>query len=60
MEILYIKREGTYFINLKTYLVKYNGSYDSVVGYIWRQYCTVNILEVSRFCEMINILLNHP
>ena len=30
MEMLYIKREGTYSINLKTDLVKYNGCYDSI------------------------------
>ena len=60
MEMLNIKRERTYSINLKTDLVTYNGCYDSVVGYILRQYSTVNFLEVSRFCETINILLNDP
>ena len=34
MEILYIKREGTYSINLKTDLVKYNGRYDSMISYL--------------------------
>ena len=34
MEMLYIKREGTYSINLKTYLVKYNGCYDSMISYL--------------------------
>ena len=34
MEMLYIKREGTYSIILKTDLVKYNGFYDSMIGYI--------------------------
>ena len=34
MEKLYIKREGAYSINLKTDLVKYNGCYDSMIGYI--------------------------
>ena len=34
MEILYIKREGGYSINLKTDLVKYNGCYGSMMGYI--------------------------
>ena len=34
MEMLYIKIEGIYSINLKTDLVKHNGCYDSVVGYI--------------------------
>ena len=34
MEMLYIKREGRYSINLKTDLVKYNGWYDSMIGYI--------------------------
>ena len=32
MEMLYIKREGAYSINLKTYLVKYNGCYDSMIS----------------------------
>ena len=53
MEMLYIKREGTYSINFKTDLVKYNGCYDSMISYIWRRCSTVNFLEVSRFCEMI-------
>ena len=34
MEILYIIREGTYSINLKTDLVKNNGCYDSMISYI--------------------------
>ena len=34
METLYIKREETYSINLKTDFVKYNGCYDSIIGYI--------------------------
>ena len=34
MEMLYIKREGTYSINLKTDLVKYNGCYDSMISYL--------------------------
>ena len=34
MEILYIKREGTYFINLKTDFVKYNGCYDRITSYL--------------------------
>ena len=34
MEMLYIKREGAYSINLKTDLVNYNGCYDSMMGYI--------------------------
>ena len=34
MEMLYIKREGAYSINLKTYLVKYNGCCDTMMGYI--------------------------
>ena len=34
MEMLYINREGTYSINLKTDLVKYNGCYDSMIGYL--------------------------
>ena len=34
MEMLYIKREGTYTINLKTDLVKYNGCYDSMISYL--------------------------
>ena len=34
MEMVYIKREGTYSINLKTYLVKYNGCYDSMISYL--------------------------
>ena len=34
MEMLYIKREGTYSINLKTDLVKYSGCYDSMISYI--------------------------
>ena len=34
MEMLYIKREGGYSINLKTDLVKYNGCYNSMMGYI--------------------------
>ena len=34
MEMLYIKREGTYSMNLKTDLVKYNGCYDSMMDYI--------------------------
>ena len=34
MEMLYIKSEGRYSINLKTDLVKYNGCYDSMMGYI--------------------------
>ena len=53
MGMLYIKREGTYSINLKTYLVKYSGCYDSMISYLWGQCSTVNILEVSRFCETI-------
>ena len=32
--IIYMKREGGYSINLKTDLVKYNGYYDSMMGYI--------------------------
>ena len=32
MEMLYIKKEGTYFINLKTDLVKYNGCYDNMIA----------------------------
>ena len=32
MEMLYIKREGAYSINLKTDLVKYDGCYDSMLG----------------------------
>ena len=34
MEMLYIKREGTYSINLKTDLVKYNDCYDSMISYL--------------------------
>ena len=34
MEMLYIKREETYSINLKTDLVKYNGCYDSMISYL--------------------------
>ena len=34
MEMLYITREGGYSIDLKTDLVKYNGCYDSMMGYI--------------------------
>ena len=34
MEILYVKREGTYSINLKTDLVKYNECYDSIISYL--------------------------
>ena len=34
MEMLYIKSEGTYSINLEMNLVKYNGCYDSMTGYI--------------------------
>ena len=34
METLYIKREGTYSINLKTELVNYNGCYDSMISYL--------------------------
>ena len=34
MEMLYIKREGTYSIKLKTDLVKYNGCYDSMMSYL--------------------------
>ena len=34
MEMLYIKREGTYSINLKKHLVKYNGCYDSIISYL--------------------------
>ena len=34
MEMLYIKREGTYSINIKTDLVKYNGCYDSMISYL--------------------------
>ena len=34
MEMLHIKREGTYSINLKTDLVKYNGCYDSMISYL--------------------------
>ena len=32
MEMLNIKREGAYSINLKTDLLKYNGCYDSMMG----------------------------
>ena len=53
MEMLYIKREGTYSINLKTDLVKYSGCYVSMISYLQEQCSTVNILEVSRFCETI-------
>ena len=60
MEMLYIKREKGYSINLKTDLVKYNGCYDSMMGYIQRQCFTVKFLEVSRFWETIIILLNDP
>ena len=34
MEMLYIKRGGTYSINLKTDLVKHNGCYDSMISYL--------------------------
>ena len=34
MEMLYIKKEGTYSRNLKTDLVKYNGCYDSMISYL--------------------------
>ena len=34
MEMLYIKREGTYSINLQTDLVKWNGCYDSMISYL--------------------------
>ena len=34
MDMLYTKKEGTYYINLNTDLVKYNGYYDSMMGYI--------------------------
>ena len=34
IEMLYIKREERCFINLKTDLVKYDGCYDSIIGYI--------------------------
>ena len=34
MEMLYIKREGAYSINLKTDLVKNNGCYDSIISYL--------------------------
>ena len=34
MEMLYVKKEGAYSINLKTDFVKYNGCYGSMVGYI--------------------------
>ena len=58
--MLYIKRVGGYFINLKTDLVKYNGCYDRMMGYILWHCFTVKFLEVPRFCETINILLNEP
>ena len=32
MEMLYIKKEGTYSRNLKTDLVMYNRYYDSMIG----------------------------
>ena len=38
MEMLYIKREGTYSINLKTDLVKYNGCYDGMISYSAKQF----------------------
>ena len=34
MEMLYIKTERTYSINLKMDLLKYNGCFDSMIGYI--------------------------
>ena len=34
MEMLYIKREGTHSINLRTALVKYNRCYDSIIRYL--------------------------
>ena len=34
MEMLYIKREETYSINLKTDLVKYNGCYGRMISYL--------------------------
>ena len=34
MEMLYIKKKGTYSINLKTDLIKYNGCYDSMISYL--------------------------
>ena len=34
VEMLYIKKEGTYSINLKTDLIKYNGCYDSISSYL--------------------------
>ena len=34
MEMLYIKREGTYSMNTKTDLVEYNGCYDSLISYL--------------------------
>ena len=34
MEMLYVKREGTYSINLKTDLIQYNGCYDTMIGYL--------------------------
>ena len=60
MEMLYIKRKETYSINLKTYLVKYNRCYNSMISYLERQCYTVNILEVSRFCEAILNFSNDP
>ena len=33
MEMLFIKRERTYSINLKTDLFKYNGCYNSMISY---------------------------
>ena len=44
MVMLYIKREGRYSINLKTDLVKYNGCYDSMIGYILK--LLFQILEI--------------
>ena len=34
MEMLYIRRERTYSIHLKTDLVKYNNCYDSIISYL--------------------------
>ena len=34
MKMLYIKREGTYSVNVKTDFVKNNSCYDSMIGYI--------------------------
>ena len=53
MEMLYIKKEGNCPMNLKRYLVRYNGCYDTMMNYISNTSFTKLFLEIYGFCKMV-------